>query len=171
MVFCFVLCKLSYPHLLFELSDHFGYSPSYLSSIANDLIEYLVDRYADLLEWHPFLTYAQMQKYAKACKRLAGLRGKGAIWGIVDGTFRAFCQPKDRQKIFYSKYCRGHGMEWLVGVVPDGLIGPLYGPFKGTVNDAWMLKESGLQLRLRQLFEVPGHRRLFLFGEDFAFCD
>ncbi len=61
-------------------------------------------------------------------------------------------------------------MEWLVGVVPDGLIGFLYGPFEGKVNDVRMLKESGLQLRLRRLFDVPDHRRLFLFGEDFAFC-
>ena len=111
MVFCFVLCKLSYPHRLFKVSDHFGYSLSYLSSVANDLIEYLVDRYADLLEWHPLLTYAQMQKYAKACKRLAELRGKSAIWGFDDGTFRAFCRPKYRQKFFYSKYRRGHWME------------------------------------------------------------
>lgn len=35
-------------------------------------------------------------------------------------------------------------MEWVVGVVPDGLIGFLYGPFEGKVNDIRMLKKSGL---------------------------
>lgn len=165
MVFCFVLCKLSYPHRLFEFADYFGYSPSYLSYVANDLIEYLVERYNSLLEWHPSLTYERMKEYAKACKELGELQGKSTIWGFVDGIFRQFCRPKNRQQLVYSKYRRSHGMEWFVGIVPDGLIGFLYGPFEGKVNDIRMLKKSGLQRRLRHLFSIQGRRPLYLFGD------
>lgn len=83
MVFCFVLCKLSYPHRLFELADHFGYSPSYLSYVANDLIEYLVERYKSLLEWHPSLTYERMKEYAKAASNWEDYKERaqsGALW-------------------------------------------------------------------------------------------
>lgn len=165
MVFCFVLCKLSYPHWLFEPVDYFGYSPSYLSYIANNLIKYLVERYNTLLEWHPSLTYERMKEYAKVCKQLGGLRGKSAIWAFVDSTFRAFCWPKDKQQLVYSKYRRSHGMEWFVGVVPDGLNGFPYGSYEEKVNDIRILKESGLQRCLRQLFFSQGRWPLYLFGD------
>lgn len=166
MVFCFVLCKLSYPHRLFELADYFGYSPSYLSYIANDLIEYLVERYNSLLEWHPsFDVRANEKKYAKACKELEGLQGKSTIWGFVDGTFRPFCRPKDRQQLVHSKYRQSHGMEWFVDVFPDSLIGFLYGSFKGKVNDIRILKKSGLQRRLCHIFSIQGQQPLYLFGD------
>ena len=85
------------------------------------MIEYLVEPYNSLLEWHPSLTYERMKEYAKACKELGELQGKSTIWGFVDGTFRPFCRPKDRQQLVYSKYRRSHGMEWFVGGVTDGL--------------------------------------------------
>lgn len=56
-------------------------------------------------------------------------------------------------------------MEWFVGVVPDGLIGFLYGPFEEKVNDIQMLQKSGLQRRLRHLFSIQGRRPLYLFGD------
>ena len=50
-------------------------------------------------------------------------------------------------------------------MVPDGLIGFLYGPFEGRVNDTRMLKKFGLQRRLRHLFSIQGQRPLYLFGD------
>lgn len=128
--------------------------------IANNLIKYLVERYNTLLEWHPSLTYERMKEYAKVCKQLGGLRGKSAIWAFVDSTLRPFCWPKDKQQLVYSKYWRSHGMEWFVGVVPDGLYGFPYGSFEGKVNDIWIL---GLQRCLRQLFFSQGRWPLYLF--------
>ena len=51
-------------------------------------------------------------------------------------------------------------------MTPDGLIASLTGPFVGRVNDAKMVRESGLQDRLREIFRNrPVEERFWLYGD------
>jgi len=163
LALCLLLYKLSYPRQLFELAEQFGRSPSYLSRVLNDLLKHLEIRYGELLRWHPTLTYTRLRRYARAVKRVGKIRGKSTIWGFIDGTFQRFCRPNVGQKFYYSGYKKAHGMVWLAITCPDGLIGSIYGPCEGKMNDVTMLQKSGLQNRLKNLFK--GRRKLQLYGD------
>jgi len=171
---CLLLCKLSHPRPLFELSTRFGRSPSYLSVVLNDVLEHLRNRYTSILQWHPSLTYNRVRRYARAVKRSGNMRGRSVIWGFIDGTFRRLARPEKRQHFWYSAYKKSHGMGWLAITCPDGLIGSFYGPFEGKMNDIVMLQKSGISQRLRDLFY--GRRQYDLFGDkayvhqDFIMC-
>jgi len=132
MALCILLVKLSYPHRLFELFYLFGRSPAFLSSVFTDIIEYLCDRYDEILRWHPTITYRRIRRYARAIKRLGGA---GLIWGFIDGTFKGLCRPEKNQKNYYSGYKKQHGLKWQAIVCSDGLIGSLEGSFLDPVND------------------------------------
>ena len=62
----------------------FGRSQSWLSTVFNDVVQFLYHRFKDILEWHPLLTYSQLQGFASAIEAQGG--GE-RIWGFVDGTF------------------------------------------------------------------------------------
>lgn len=150
--------RLSYPRQLFEISSHFGRSPSYLSRVLNDLLKYLEARYHEILRWHPILTHSRLRRYARSIKKLSHMRGRSTIYGFIDGTFQWFCRPGVGQKFYYSGYKKAHGMAWLAVTCPDGLIGSIYGPCEGKMSDVTMLQNSGLTFRLKQLFR--GRRKL-----------
>lgn len=46
---CLLLCKLSWPRPLFELTQYFGRSETYLSIVLNDVLDHLGRRYASIL--------------------------------------------------------------------------------------------------------------------------
>jgi hypothetical protein len=54
--FCVVAARLSFPGRWEPLCDLFGRSKSWLSTVFNDVILFLVARFGPLLLWHPQLT-------------------------------------------------------------------------------------------------------------------
>jgi hypothetical protein len=63
--FCMVCARLSFPNRWEHLVDLFGRSKSWLSTIFNDVVLYLMARYRELIMWHPMLTYERLQAYSE----------------------------------------------------------------------------------------------------------
>jgi hypothetical protein len=164
LALCLVLVRQSFPQRLFQLSNLFGRSESYLSTVYNDTIEHLCLRYRQMLQWHPSLQYRRLRRYARAIKRVGGWTGEGTIWGFIDGTFRATCRPTENQRFFYSGYKKHHGFKYQGIVCPDGLIGSIAGPYEGKMNDLQIVRKSQVQEDLHQV--CNGHPQLYLYGDQ-----
>jgi hypothetical protein len=120
------------------------------------------------LQWHPQLTYEQMQVYAKAVEAISDCPW---IWGFVDGTFRGFCrlgESNEAQRQAYSGHKRQHGQNFQAIVTPDGLVSSLTGPFFGPTNDWTMWKQSNCQTTLRAIME--GREIQYLYGNPAYNC-
>lgn len=161
---CLLLCKLSWPRPLFELTEYFGRSETYLSIVLNDVLEHLGRRYDPMLSWHPMLTYNRIRLYARTVKRLAGHAGRSTVWAFLDGTFRRTARPEKKQDFWYSAYKKSHGMAWMAVTCPDGLIGASFGPYEAAIADVKMLERSGIVKRLDRMFRNKS-RRYYLFGD------
>ena len=100
---CVVAARLSFPSRWEHLCDLFGRSKSWLSTVFNDTILFLVARFAPLLLWHPQLTYSRLKAFSDAIYEAGGADG---IWGFVDGTFRGYCRPtgNEEQRQVYSSH-------------------------------------------------------------------
>jgi len=101
-----------------------------------------------------------------AVKDASGLPG---IWGFVDGTMRAFCQPGEDQASFYSAYKKMHAFKFQSIVTPDGLLSLLAGPFPGLVGDWVVWRSSGIVEILQDLFTENGvseEERLYVYGDS-----
>ena len=150
---CLVLIRLAYPVRLLSLCDIFGHSRGWLSSIYNDTIIYLHRRWASKLHWNAeFLTRERLWQYNTAIKN-AGCGD--CYWGYIDGTARRICRPEEEQRDWYSGHKRIHCWKGQSVVTPDGLIASFAGPYVGKRADMWMVQESGIQARLREVFPSP----------------
>jgi len=164
LALCLVLTRLSFPQRLFQLSDLFGRSEPYLSSVYNDTIDHLCRRYRAMLRWHPSLQYQCLRQYAQAIKRVKGWSGGGTIWGFIDGTFRPTCRPGENQRFFYSGYKKRHGFKYQGIACSDGLIESIAEPFEGKANDFKMVRDFRVEEDLRRV--CYGHPQLFLYGDQ-----
>jgi hypothetical protein len=77
---CIVLARLSFPGRWCLLSDIFGRSQSWLSTVSNDVIVFLAGRFGGLLRWHPQLTYSYMEAMLLPWRLWEGGREFGALW-------------------------------------------------------------------------------------------
>jgi hypothetical protein len=162
VAFMVFLNRMAFPRLLRDMSDKFGRSPAWISSVFNDVAQHLAKTFEQVLEWRQCLnSYRKLQQFAKAV-RSAGC-GYG-VWGFIDGTFNAFCRPKETQKKYYSGHKKEHGSKWQAIVTPDGLISSLFGPFLGAVNDATMVALTGLYRKLQGI--IGPKRILYLYGDS-----
>ena len=125
--FCVVCARLSFPSRWEHLTDLFGRSKSWLSTVFNDVILYLVARYREVLLWCPLLTYERLQLYEEAIYQVNGVPG---VWGFIDGTFRGYCRPtgNEAQRRVYSGHKKAHGHNFQVIVAADGLAVSVTGP-------------------------------------------
>jgi DDE superfamily endonuclease len=154
-----VLVRLSAPERAEHLAIHMRRSPSFISKVFNQTLQYLDRRYRSLIEWHPLITYERIEYWSKCLREAHGAEG---IWGFIDGTFTGFCRASDNseQRRDYSGYKKGHGMKWQAISTPDGLIVSLYGPYRGATGDALMVEKSQLEHKLRlvslDFLDFPG---------------
>ncbi|KAK9366608.1 hypothetical protein V1509DRAFT_629527, partial [Lipomyces kononenkoae] len=51
MAFCIVLRRLAYPTRFGDMANMFGLSPPWLSFVFRDVIDHLVSRYRQKLQW------------------------------------------------------------------------------------------------------------------------
>jgi len=162
-ILCAVLARLAYPTRLDLIQHYFGRSYTLLSLVINAALQHLVDRYKDLLEWHPmYSSYEKLRIYARTINAIGDI-GDDCIWGFIDGTFKSFCRPGRNQREFYSGYKKAHGQKLQAICSPDGIIGSISGPYSGKVNDFTMVLQSGIEKRLDKVFE--GKEILYIYGD------
>ena len=160
---CVICVRLSYPSRWPTLCDLFGRSPTWLSIVFNDSIQYLRHRFAGHLSWHRQLDdYTRLQEFADGVIHAGGVED---IWGFVDGTFRGHCRPsgQEAQRMVYSGHKRSYSVNWQAVVTLDGLISSLRGPFPGIANDWGMWQRSNITEDLRRV--LAGQQMLYLYGD------
>jgi hypothetical protein len=158
-------CRLRYPNDWAILCDHFGRSRGWLSTVFTDVIEFIDGRWKHLLQWHPRLDNKRRIKWFAETIRRKG--GGVNIWGFVDGTFRGFRRPTQRQRDYYSGHYHGHGFKYQAIVTPDGLVSSLIGPFHGRDNDWSIWQQSGVAEKLTVILN-RGRRQglgMYLYGD------
>jgi hypothetical protein len=97
----------------------------------------------------PSIFQHRYQFYADLINKKSNAGNNMKVWGFIDGTLRKTCRPTVFQKCMYSGHKRCHGIKFQSVVTPDGLVALLYGPIVGSRHDSYMLRESGLLVKLR----------------------
>ena len=164
-----LMCKLAAPTYLYRDTELFFCSQTRISTICTDLLGFLWDRFNIGIRWHNLIDLRYIKRCAAALKDHGG---RGVIWALIDGTFRAFCRPLDGQRLVYSGHKKAHGQKWQAIVTPDGLIIAMDGPYEGPANDVTMLVDSGVVNRLERMFEeLPEEQWLYLYGDKAYSCN
>ena len=78
------------------------------------------------------------------------------IFGFLDGTLRRSCRQQgndDLQRENFDGHHRSHGLAFQSLVLPNGMIGDMWGPAPGRRHDSYLLRKSQLNTRLVALQE------------------
>ena len=132
---CICLKQYTYPCRNADLVPSFGRPVPQLCMITNLVVDYLLDRFGDLLYNlnQGWLSPQSLQVYAD------GIHNKGAALdncgGFIDGTVRPICRPKENQRMVYNGHKRVHALKFQSIVTPNGLIANLFGPVEGRRHD------------------------------------
>jgi hypothetical protein len=167
--FLLMLHRLSYPSRYHILIKDWGMYHCHMSKVFNHMIKYLyrkfavramlpsiwADRFADFAQ--------QFIDWGSPYKNLAML---------VDGNFLYTARPggagnkwaKMDQEEIYNGYYKGHGIKFLAGIMPNGMV-CLAGPFNGNTNDADMIEQSGWEQDFRRIYHATGTRHI-MFGDS-----
>ena len=84
----------------------------------------------------------------------------GHVCCFLDGTFRPMSRPGstgpiwDIQRVFYTRYKKGHGLTWQILSAPNGMIIDIFGPVPARHNDLYLVHASNLNARLDALLCV-----------------
>ena len=141
---CVTLKRVAYPCRYADIVPRFGRPVSQICMVTNLMIDFLHDRFGNLLRDidHPMLSPRQLQIFANA------VHNKGAAlnncWGFIDGTVRPICRPNQNQRAVYNGHKRVHAIKFQSVVCPNGIIANLFGPVDGRRHDSAMLQISGL---------------------------
>ncbi|EGZ07387.1 hypothetical protein PHYSODRAFT_319267 [Phytophthora sojae] len=90
-----MLYRLSYPRRLHDMRDKFGRSTPALSRIFLWTVEYVDNRYSELMYFNLKLVTAKMNDYCAAIQRRSPAQG---IFAFPDGTKVPICRPSPRQR-------------------------------------------------------------------------
>ncbi|CAM9442872.1 unnamed protein product [Discosporangium mesarthrocarpum] len=76
---------------------------------------------------------------------------KGQVFAFVDGTLRRHCRPPlaSRQRHTLGGYKHVNGIKFQCVVLSNGLLCDVAGPALGRRHDAWWLRESNLNPKVR----------------------
>jgi hypothetical protein len=90
------------------------------------------------------------ERFMEYCDAIS-VKSEGATtrtWGLIDGTLQHTCRPSNAdplvQQSIYSGHKRHHGLKFQSVVLPDGIIGMMYGPLQGRQHDTTLLTKSNL---------------------------
>ena len=125
---CCVLKRFAYPCRYSDMIPLFGRTVPELSMISNVAVDYIYNHHGHkLLQWNEMLFNPEnLQTYANA------IHFKGAALnnciGFVDGTVRPITRPGKLQRSVYNGHKRVHALKFQSVVLPNGMIGHLYGP-------------------------------------------
>ena len=139
---CIFLKRFSYPCRYSDFVPRFGRPVPDYSIISNEIMNIVYNRFSYLLEDFnlPFLSPNKLEEYCTA------VTGKGAAFdncfGFIDGTVRPICRPKINQRIVYNGNKKVHALKFQSMVLPNGIIGNMYGPIEGKRHDCSLLRMS-----------------------------
>ena len=159
------LKRIAYPCRYADIVPRFGRPVSQICMVTNLMIDFLYDRFGNLLRDidQPMLSPRQLQIFANA------VHNKGAAlnncWGFIDGTVRPICRPNQNQRVVYNGHKRVHAIKFQSVVCPNGIIANLFGPVEGRRHDSAMLQMSGLLDQLEQHSHSPEGEPLCLYGD------
>ena len=80
-------------------------------------------------------------------------------------THRYCCKPKHMQELLYNAYYGGWGFKYQGVMLPNGLMGDLWGPLTGRHHDIYLWTTSGLGPILDGLPPHPGGSKYYLYGD------
>ena len=135
---------------MYSLAMLYDRAQSAISECINELVEFLDNRWEHLLQCEDqhLLHPLRLSEYAQAIhERGAPLN---SIFAFIDCTIRRICHPSWHQRVAYNGHKKIHALKFQALMLPNGIIGHLYGPFEGRRNDNFLLTDSGLLDRLSQ---------------------
>jgi hypothetical protein len=158
-----ILYCLSRPRRLRpDMEQFFGMRLTHLSSVIATFMTAMHDIAVPYFT-NPFVWHERMPYYA-ALVQTKSNNACSNVWGFIDGTLRKTCRPSLFQKLAYSGHKRSHGIKFQSVVAPDGFIVDLFGPIPGSRHDSFMLGQSELLHKLREL--MPEGSPLYsLYGD------
>ena len=160
-----LLRRLAYPSRYMDLWQMFGRHPSEISLIFNATLQMVYQNKIHLLENVNNLYWMQvdyLSQYARA------VSDKGAALdtciGFMDGTARPIARLTENQRVTFSGHKRVHCLKFQSLMLPNGLIGHMFGPMEGRRHDAILLRESNILGQLQQLYTHDG-RPFTVYGD------
>ena len=129
---------------LYQLSMIYNCSQSSITECINELVSYIDTKWSHLLDCDSeyLLHPSQLNCYASA------IRNRGSpltsIFGFIDCTIQRICRPTWWQRQAYNGHKKFHALKFQAIMLPNGIIGHLFGPMEGRRNDAYLLSESGI---------------------------
>ena len=154
------LCRLRYPNRLCDLVEVFGRSSSMLSRISNIFLKDVQERSCNILQLLSS-EYIDCSELANAVRRATPLAN---CIGFLDGTVRPIARPSNDQEAVYNGHKRTHALKYQSLMLANGII-IIDGPFEGRRHDSFLLRESGLMQRLRELPLSHDGSRYLVYGD------
>ena len=126
---CIIMLKrFAYPCRYSDIIPIFGRSVPELGMISNKVVDWMYTTHGHkITQWnHDLLNPAALNEYADA------ISNKGAAlencFGFIDGTVRPISRQDENQRIVHNGHKWVHALKFQSIVLPNGLIGHLYGP-------------------------------------------
>ncbi len=142
--FCLLCARFRSAGDMYSLSMLYDRTQSSISEVINDLVIHLDDTWEHLLDCDQdhLLHPSELAQYANAIhQRGAPIK---TIFGFIDCTIWRIAHPTWFQHQAYNGHKKFHALKFQALMLPNGIIGHLYGPFEGRRNDNFLLTESGL---------------------------
>ena len=174
--FCLLCARFRSAGDMYSLAMLYDRSQSSISECVNELVEMLDEEWEHLLgcDEEYLLHPSELARYADAIHiRGAPLK---SVAGFIDCTIRRICCPGVWQCQAYSGHKKFHALKFQALMLPNGIIGHLYGPFEGRRHDNILHTESGLLDCLAQFAhqentdeDTPIEERYFQISGDPAY--
>ncbi|XP_072142310.1 uncharacterized protein [Dermacentor andersoni] len=162
---CITLRRVAYPNRLCDLEDLFGRHSSTISSLTNEVLRQIDERFFHLLDDvnnHAWLNLDTLEKFSQVVSRKNSRVSVGVspftltnCWAFINGTARAICRPSRDQKLYFSGHKRFHALKYQAIMCPNGIICLLDGSYPGSKHDAGNFGISNVYSKLESL--VQGH--------------
>ena len=152
------LRRMSYPTKLTNLTNEgFHAQIGALSELYTMVAEWIYTNHTSRLLCSGLIHWKdRVPLYAAGVERYTGIPLE--CFGFIDGTARAISRPSREQRAFYSGHKRGHRLQFMSIVAPDGMLIYSAGPTNGAHQDNWLVHESKLVTDiLPGLAEELGH--------------
>lgn len=163
---CIVLRRLSTPCRYRDIEVTFGKHASALSEIFWEVSMVFYKKLGKLVtSFRADLMKERAEVYAECIFMRSDALPKCV--GFMDGTKVRIARPGGRsivQRSCYSGHKRIHCLVFQTITTPDGLIFHLYGPVEGRRPDAYLYRESGVDLLLQQHLHIDGEQ-FYLYAD------
>lgn len=161
-----VCCKLAKARVISEICDLGSHDSPWIEKIFNVTIEYLSDRFEQLLHWNYIrLTSKILVEFSRVIEKRSRRK---SIFGFIDGTIQNICRPSSHrldQSLAYSERIKADGFNYQEVATPDGLIVHLFGLFSAQINDVKLYLTSNIADVLRKVAQSLDRIRCKIYGD------